>query len=169
MKTSAEEKLKASKSWRKANAYNTREDFHLQKEICRLDRQVEREICQLRAAQNRFNLHYRKKSNPEKKLPVVLPPVQEVRDICREENDELMARQRARRMSKSLTSLPPLATDPLFANTCNVGSRERSSSLNSAASDPSPTKCKNDVAKEPSHGRRSLAGLSVTRTRLKPL
>ena len=46
----------ASSSWRRANAYNSREEQSLQKEKHRLLKQFEAETGQLRAAQNRFEL-----------------------------------------------------------------------------------------------------------------
>lgn len=63
MKTSLSkhEKMMASKSWRMANASNSREEQNLQKEKQRLMKQYEAETCQLKAAQNRFENQYRKK------------------------------------------------------------------------------------------------------------
>lgn len=79
MKTSLSkhEKMMASKSWRMANASNSREEQNLQKEKQRLMKQYEAETCQLKAAQNRFENQYRKKSTTEKKTSLVLPPLQE--------------------------------------------------------------------------------------------
>lgn len=181
MKTSAgrEEKLMASSSWRRANAHNSREEQNLQKEKCRLERQFEREICQLKAAKNRFELQRRKNSTtePRRKTSVVLPPVHEERDIGGEESDKFLKMPRDRRMSRSLTSLPPLTADVLAAaGNSNVGTRKRSKSVNSAASEPIPLNKlgdgtgETDGDKHAEHRRsKSYSGLNVTSMRLQPL
>ena len=138
MTTSTEEKLLASKSWRRAKAHNSREELNLQKEKCRLERQVGREICQIKAAQNRFERQYyrtnsaieRKHSTTEKKRSLVLPPVKEGND----ENDRLPMFPRDRRMSKSLDSFPPLAKDPLSLTWSLTGAVKRTTSVISASS-----------------------------------
>ena len=167
MKTSQEEKLKASSSWRRANANNSREKLGLQKEIGRLDRQFEREICQLKAAQNRFQLQYRRMSTPGKKSPLVLPPVKE-RDISREESDALLKVPKERSLSNSLTYLPPLTVESLSSSTLNVGTRARSISVDSV---PNELRPKSDgAAKDDTRRRVSYDARSVTlRTRLQPL
>ena len=174
MKTSAEEKLMASRNWRRASAHNSRVEQSLQKEKCRLERQFDRDICQLKAAQNRFELQYRKTSTTERKTSLVLPPVHEDKDIGLEENNELLKKaSRVRRMSKSLDSLPPLTSDSLTASKFNVGTRRRSSSVNSAQSDPVIT-FKSDITgetgtKDAPRRRISYAGLSVANKRLQQL
>ena len=135
MLRSTEEKLLASKSWRRARAHNSREEVNLQKEKCRLDRRVGREMCQLRAAQNRFELQYygknsaieRKNSMMERTSSLVLPPVSEGNDR------DLLKLPRERRMSKSLDSLPPIAMDSPSLPWSLNGALKRSNSVNSAS------------------------------------
>lgn len=167
MKTSQEEKLKASRSWRRANAHNSREKLGLQKEIGRLDRQFEREICQLKAAQNRFQLQYRRMSTPGKKSPLVLPPVKE-RDMSREESDALLKVPKERGLSNSLTYLPPLTVESLSSSTLNVGTRARSISVDSTTNELRP-KSDGAVAKDDTKRRVSYDARIVTRARLQPL
>ena len=164
METSQEEKLKASSSWKRANAHNSRVKLGLQKEICRLDRQFEREICQLKAAQNRFEQHYRRMSTPGKKSPLVLPPVKEM-DISHEESNALLKVPKERSLSNSLTYLPPLPAESLYTSTLKGVTRARSISVDSV---PRP-KSDGAVAKDDTKRRASYDSRSVTRTRLQPL
>ena len=163
----------ASKSWRRANAHNSRSEQSLQKEKCRLERQFEREISQLRAAQNRFELQYKKNSTTERKTSLVLPPVHEGGDIGADENNNLPKRPRERRMSRSLDCLPPIAVDSMSEGTFKTSTRGRSVSLNNAPGDLALSTCKSDkpfAAKEVPCRRRSYAGMSSTSsTRLQPL
>ena len=163
METSQEEKLKASSSWKRANAHNSRVKLGLQKEIGRLDRQFEREICQLKAAQNRFELQYRRMSTPGKKSPLVLPPVKE-RDISHEESNTLLKVPKERSLSNSLTYLPPLPAESLYASTLKGVTRARSISV-----DQLRPKSDGAVARDDTKRRASYDARSVTRTRLQPL
>lgn len=161
MKTalSKEEKMMASVSWKRANAHNSREEQNLQKEKQRLMRQFEAETCQLRAAQNRFEMQYRKTSTTERKTSLVLPPLRE-EDSSRL---ELLKRRDEKRgsigTSVSLPSLPRL-TNSSFVIT---GARPRSISVSSAADTHSVASTARDSHKETAavqHRRRkSYAGL----------
>ena len=136
----------------------------MEKEMSRLDRQFEREICQLKAAQNRFELQYRRMPTPGKKSPLVLPPVNE-RDISREESEALLKVPTERHLSNSLTSLPPLATDSFSTSSLSGVRRGRSVSVDSTPSELRP-KSDGAVAKGDTKRRVSYDARSVTRTRL---
>lgn len=95
----------ASSSWKRANAHNSREEQNLQKEKRRLLRQFEADSCQLKAAQNRFELQYK----TGRKTSLVLPPLHE----GGRGQLELSTRSSEKRRgsigsSKSLPSLPRL-------------------------------------------------------------
>lgn len=167
---STEEKLLASKSWRRARAHNSREEVNLQKEKCRLDRRVGREMCQLRAAQNRFELQYyrknsaieRKNSMMERTSSLVLPPVSEGNDR------DLLKWPRERRMSKSLDSLPPIAMDSLSLPWSLNGALQRSNSVNSASNSDQALSSYSDDVQRPAnvvlHRRtQSYAGISSSK------
>lgn len=129
MKTSLskEEKMLASSSWRRANAHNSREEQSLQKEKRRLLRQFEAETCQLKAAQNRFELQYK----TGRKTSFTLPPLRE------ESSSRLRLPKRSgeRRdsigSSKSLPSLPSL--EDSLSTVAASDTRLRSRSVSSAA------------------------------------
>lgn len=99
---SKEEKMLASSSWKRANAHNSREEQNLQKEKRRLLRQFEAEVCQLKAAQNRFEQQYK----TARKTSLVLPPVHEELSNARLETSR---RSAEKKVSTSLPSLPRLA------------------------------------------------------------
>lgn len=124
MKTSLskQKKMLASSSWRSANANNTREEQNLQKEKRRLLKQFRAETCQLKAAQTRFELQYRKTSTTETKTSLVLPPLHEKgRGQFLKTSDEMKSS-----IEKSLSSLPRLA-DSLSTETGTILTRSVSS------------------------------------------
>ena len=130
MKTSLskEEKLiLASSSWRRANAYNSREEQSLQKEKHRLLKQFEAETGQLKAAQNRFELQYK----TARKTSVTLPPLREESSARLRLPKRSVERRDSFGSSKSLPSLPSLE-DSLSTGTA-TDTRLRSRSVNSTA------------------------------------
>lgn len=138
MKTSLSknEKMMASKSWRKANAHNSREEHNLQREKQRLMKQFEAETCQLRAAQNRFENQYRKKSTTERKTTLVLPPLQD-------KNSHLKEKDGGKGSGWSSVSLPSL---PRLTDSFSVIAvqRRRSVSVGDEADDHSASSIASD-------------------------
>ena len=121
-------------------------------------------MCQLKAAQNRFELQFRKKV--ERKSSLLLPPVHEGGDIGIEESNEFLKRPKERRISRSLTSLPPLGAESTPLDTSNVNASERSSGLKRAPSDPVLLRCNSEspgdkFSTEGPRRRRSYAGINV--------
>ena len=172
-KTSLERKLKASSRCKEVKAFNYREQFSLHREICRLDRQVEREICKLKAAQNRFELQYRKKI--ERKSSVVLPPLREGKDKSVEKDSGFLKRPTEILISRSVTSLPPLVSDTSFSSFSNGNARENSYNVKRAPSDPTLSRDRSEnsgvpFARDLPTRRISYAGMNVaTKTRLQKL
>ena len=129
MKTSLskEEKMLASSSMRKANAYNSREEQSLQKEKRRLLRQFEAETGQLKAAQNRFELQYK----TGRKTSFTLPPLQEESSTRLRLPKRSSERRDSLGSSKSLPSLPSL--EDSLSTVAVSDTRSRSRSVSSVA------------------------------------
>lgn len=129
MKTSIskEEKMLASSSWRRAKAYNSREQQSLQKEKHRLLKQFEAETGQLKAAQNRFELQYK----TGRKTSITLPPLREESSARLRLPKRSVERRDSLGSSKSLPSLPSLE-DSLSTEAAS-DTRLRSRSVSSAA------------------------------------
>lgn len=130
MKTSLskEEKMLASSSWRRANAYNSREEQSLQKEKHRLLKQFEAQTGQLKAAQNRFELQYK----TGRKTSCTLPPLREESNARLRLPKRSVERRDSFGSSKSLPSLPSLE-DSLSTAAASDLTRLRSRSVSSAA------------------------------------
>ena len=117
----------ASSSWRRANAYNSREEQGLQKEKHRLLKQFEAETGQLRAAQNRFELQYK----TGRKTSITLPPLREESSTRLRLPKRSLERRDSLGSSKSLPSLPSL--EDSLSTAVASDTRLRSKSVSSAA------------------------------------
>ena len=117
----------ASSSWRRANAYNSREEQSLQKEKRRLLKQFEAETGQLKAAQNRFELQYK----TGRKTSFTLPPLREESSARLRLPNRSVERRDSIGSSKSLPSLPSL--EDSLSKVAASDTRIRSRSVSSAA------------------------------------
>ena len=134
----------ASTSWRRANAYNSREEQSLQKEKRRLLKQFEAETGQLKAAQNRFELQYR----TGRKTSFTLPPLREESSARSRLPERSVERRDSLGTSKSLPSLPSLVDSLSTGATSDTRLRSRSvSSVADSHFAGSVNNC-NDVAEK---------------------
>ena len=146
MKTSLskEEKMLASSSWRRANAYNSREEQSLEKEKRRLLKQFEAETGQLKAAQNRFELQYK----TGRKTSFTLPPLREESSARLRLPKRSVERRDSLGSSKSLPSLPSL--EDSLSTVAASDTRLRSRSVSSVADShhAGAVNDRNDVAEQ---------------------
>ena len=152
----------ASTSWRRANAYNSREEQSLQKEKRRLLKQFEAETGQLKAAQNRFELQHR----TGRKTSFTLPPLREESSARSRLPKRSVERTDSLGTSKSLPSLPSLEDSLSTVATRDTRLRSRSvSSVTDSHTAGAVNNC-NDMAKKTDiiHRRRtkSYAGFPST-------